>query len=385
MPPFTRDVPPSRILVVRLGAVGDVVRTLPAVRLLRRTWPGAHIAWAVEPGPGSVLAGQPDVDEWIVLERKAITRGLARLDPRALGRAWSFVRRLRAARPDLALDFQGSFKSGLVMRLSGAPVRVGFDRPFDREHAHLFANVRVALPRPRVHRVERAALLARAAGADDGPVVADLALTPEELAAGRAIVRRVAGSRTPIALAPFTSPKQAWKRYPLAHWGAVARGLAAAGHAVILVAGPGAEETAARRLAEDHGPGVFAVSAPPLRVLAGMIAACEMFVGGDTGPMHIAWSVGTPVVAVYGPTDPVLNAPWGEGHVVLAPPRPARRHDADPFPGITVELILSSALSLLARQRRPDRDPEALDPLAAPPRPPGRDAGDTGRPPGEGR
>jgi heptosyltransferase-1 len=125
--------------------------------------------------------------------------------------------------------------------------------------------------------------------------------------------------------------------------------LAEAGGAVLILAGPG-EEPAARQLAASAGVGVAAVCAPPLRVLAAVIAACELFVGGDTGPMHLAWAVGAPVVAIYGPTDPALNAPFGEGHCVLAPQRPTRRDDPDPFPGITPQLILNHALERLARR-----------------------------------
>ncbi len=354
--PFT-DGAPRRVLVVRLGALGDVVRTLPAVRLLRRTWPAARIAWAVESGPARLLAGAPDVDEFLVFERSAAAAALRRGDPRGLGRVTGFARALRAFGADLAIDFQASFKSGLVTRLAGAPRRVGFARRDGREGSHLFVNRRVLLPERRVHRVLRAAFLARSAGAAEGPLEADLGLTADERAQGEALVRRHAGARTAIALAPFSSPRQSWKRYPLHLWGEVAQGLAAAGHAVVLLAGPGTEETEARRLADRYGPGLFVPAAPPLRVLAGALAACDLFVGGDTGPMHLAWAVGVPVGAVYGPTEPVRNAPFGPGHVVLAPPRPARRHDPEPFPGITVELILSSALDRLARRSPPENRP----------------------------
>jgi len=356
MPATSREVSPRSILVLRFGAVGDVVRTLPAVRLLRRTWPEAKIVWAVEPGPGSLLRGCPDIDDFVVLPRREISRSLSHFNPRGLVLAGRFVRELRARRPDLALDFQSSFKSGSAMYLSGAAERWGFRRRDAREGAHWFANHRFALPAASRHRVERAVALARAAGAEDGPREADLGLTREEREKGLAVVERLAGARAAVALAPFSSARQSWKRFPKERWADVAAGLAAAGHAVLIIGGPG-EESEARRLCERAGAGVAFTGALPLRGLAAALAACDLFVGGDTGPMHIAWAVGLPVVAVYGPTDPSLNAPYGEGHVVLAPPKPSRRHDADPFPGITAELILSSALeqlrgrALLARRR----------------------------------
>ncbi len=356
MTPFSRTNPPRSILVVRLGAVGDIVRTLPAVRLLRRTWPATPLAWAVETGPAQLLRGHPDIDRLILLDRGGLRRAVARAAPRAALIARDFVRELRAFAPELALDFQGALKSGLTSWLSGARVRLGFDRPFARESSHIFANRRVQLSTPRLHRVHRAAVLARSAGAEDAPLEADLALTPEERAAGRAEVARLAAPREAIALAPFSSARQPYKRYPASRWTEVARRLAGAGRAVLVLAGPG-EEEAARRLCDEAGAGVVPVTAPPLRLLAAMLEECELFVGGDTGPMHLAWASGIPVVAVFGPTDPALNAPFGPGHCVLAPPRPSDRSAADPFPGITAELVSSRAISLLHECSLPETNP----------------------------
>ena len=347
LPPFRVDAPPARLLAVRLGAVGDVVRTLPAVRLLRRTWPATRIAWAVEPGAAPLVTGHPDVDEVIVLERRALERGAWRRPLAALGMLRGFVATLSGFAPTLSLDFQSSFKSGLVARLSGAPVRVGFDAPQDREGSHLFANHRVLLPEPRISRVLRAAALARAAGAEDGPLVADLALTVEDRRGAGAERARLAGDARLVALAPFSSVRQAWKRYPTERWATVAAGLAARGFAVGIVAGP-AEQEEARALCAAAGAHVLPTAPLPLKPLAALLGGSDLVISGDTGPMHLAWAAGAPVVAIYGPTDPVLNAPWGEGHAVLAPAQPTARDDADKFPGIGPDLVLEHALARLA-------------------------------------
>ncbi|RMF72842.1 MAG: lipopolysaccharide heptosyltransferase family protein [Acidobacteria bacterium] len=343
-PPPERD--PRRILVVRLGAVGDIVRTLPAVRRIRRRWPGARIAWAVERGPHALIEGHPDLDRLIVLDRRALAAAARRLSPAALTVVRAFRGALRDFAPDVALDFQASFKSGLVAWLSGAPSRWGFAAPHAREGSHLFANRRVPLPEPRIHRVERALALAAAAGAANGPVEADLALREDERAAGAVHVRELAGARPAVAVAPLTSRRQAWKRYPLERWAEVCRGLAAAGCRPLAVGGPG-EEPEIDALVRASGGAARPLGAIGLRELAAALAACKLLVAGDTGPMHLAWAVGTPVVAVYGPTDPVLNAPWGDGHVVLAPPRRTARHEADRFPGITPERIVEAACERL--------------------------------------
>lgn len=339
--------PPARVLIVRLGAVGDVVRTLPAVRLLRRAWPQARFAWAVEAGPAPLLTGHPDLDTVLVLDRRTLASPGAWFllkAPAVLGR---FLSSLRGFRPDLSLDFQSSLKSALVARLSGAPRRLGFDRPFDREKSHLLATERVGLPAGPLSRVERAVRLARAAGAPEGPIQADLAQSAEELARARRRVLDLLPRGPRIALAPFSSPRQRWKRYPLEGWAEAARGLCAAGCGVLILAGPG-EEAEARLLAARAGGGPLLLPPLGLRDLAALLGCVDLYLGGDTGPMHLAWAAGTPVVAVYGPTDPVVNAPWGEGHVALHPERVSRRRDAERFAGITPRLIVECTLERLA-------------------------------------
>ncbi len=331
---------PERILVVRLGAVGDVVRTLPAVGLLRQTWPQASIAWAVEEGAAPLLAGHPDIDRLLLLERRAITRAMRSASLRSFSLLRSFVSSMKDFSPQLSLDFQSSFKSGVVAWLSGAKRRVGFDRSCDREHSHLFANCQLRLRNPRVHRVLRAAELARAAGAADGDLVAKLALRKEELHEGRRHLRQLSPERTPVLLAPFSSKRQAWKRYPLDRWGAIALGLAKRGYGVVVLGGPGEREEA-QALCAEGGAHVRECCDLDLRQLGALISAAPLLVGGDTGPMHLAWAGGARVVAIYGPTDPVLNAPFGEGHALLAPQHPTRREDDDRFPGITPKLVLS--------------------------------------------
>ena len=344
--PAARLETPRRILVVRLGAVGDIVRTLPAVRRIRLAWPEARIGWAVERGPHGLIEHHPDIDALFVLERREIVAALRRGSPSGLGRIVSYRRELRAFAPDVSFDFQASLKSALVAYLSGAPIRWGFASDAARELSHLLANRRVSPGGAPLHRVERALRLAAAAGADRGPVVAELALRPEELAAGRERVRTLAHGRPAVAVAPLSSRRQAWKRYPADRWAAICRRLAAEGLAVLAVGGPG-EERELSALGDAAGGMLQPLGATGLRELAGALAACDLLVSGDTGPMHIAWAVGTPVVALYGPTDPVLNAPWGDGHVVLAPEHRSGRKDPDPFPGITPERVAGAALARL--------------------------------------
>ncbi|MDQ7007971.1 MAG: glycosyltransferase family 9 protein [Acidobacteriota bacterium] len=338
---------PRRVLVIRLGAVGDVVRTLPAVGLLRRAWPRARVAWAVETLSAPLLEGHPHIDQLVVLDRRRLQHLLRRLAPEAVRRIRDYRQSLRAFDAEVSLDFQGSLKSGLVAALAGAPKRFGFGARWAREGSHLFANHRVSLDPARRHRVLRAAALVEAAGvAPGGPLEADLALRPAELDQGRRRCRALCPTWPVVALAPFSSRRQAWKRYPLERWSAVARGLTERGVGVIILGGPG-ERQEAESLAEAAGHLAAVSTDLDLRGLAALIAACPVLVGGDTGPMHMAWATGARVVALYGPTDPALNAPFGKGHRVLAPPRPTSRRDADRFPGISPQRVIDSIFQVL--------------------------------------
>ncbi|MFT4537851.1 MAG: heptosyltransferase-1 [Planctomycetota bacterium] len=345
--PYSPEQPPKRILVIRLGAVGDLVRTLPAVLSLRETWPDAEIAWAVEQHVAPLIEGHPCIDKLIIINRDNLLAEARRFRPKALSRIIRFGREVREFAPDLSIDFQGCFKSGLASALSRAPVRIGFDREHVREWSHLFANVRLPLAKADQHRVRRALALARGAGAREVNISADLALTQEERQTARDFLKEIAHGRAVVAVAPFSSDRQAWKRYPRDSWCEVVRGLALQGYVVLLLAGPGEEEES-REIAKQVGPGVVPTQGVGLRNLAALLEECELLVGGDTGPMHLAWGVGTPVVALYGPTDPALNAPVGDGHILLHPERRTCRDDADRFPGITPQRVLSEALGLLS-------------------------------------
>jgi ADP-heptose:LPS heptosyltransferase len=312
--------PGARLLIVRLGAIGDVLRLLPAVRRLRAFSPRLHLAWLVEDLAAPLLEEHPDIDERIVLSRAEI-RGCGR-SPRLLaGLLRSLRRRLLAGRYDVAIDFQANLKSGLLTRLSGAPRRIGPSPRHGREMSFLFVNEWVDLSSATLNRVDRNLEIVGALGAANGPVEPSLPERPEE---GRAAVSLLAEAgfpaAPPVVLAPGTSARQAYKRWPVESWSRLARLLGAAGIRTLVVWGPG-EEPLARQVAAGSEA---ARLAPPtgLRLMAAVLRRSALFVGADTGPMHLAWVVGCPVVALFGPTDPRINAPRGPGdRSIVAPDR----------------------------------------------------------------
>jgi ADP-heptose:LPS heptosyltransferase len=297
--------------VVRLGAVGDVVRTLPAASALRAGYPGAKLAWLVESASASLLRAQPWIDEVIEFPREALRAALRAGRLGRLGRVASeFVRELRARRFDLAVDFHSIFRSGALALASGAPRRVAYARPFGRELAWLFASDRARLAPRRASRFERNEALVRFLGVAAPAAPRPLRPDPE---AERRIARELGGAPAPVAIHGGTSDATPHKRWTPEGYGAVARALREReGVASIVTVGPARDDRAFAEAVVKAAGGAAALAppTPALADLAALFARCRLYVGSDTGPLHVASLVGTPVVQLLGPTDPVENAPW---------------------------------------------------------------------------
>ncbi len=324
-----RDAPaalPSRVLLVRLSAVGDVINVLPSVGLLRAALPDAHLAFVVEDRAADLVRGHPLLDEAIVFPRRRWREMLAGGDPRRWREAASEVaayrRELRARRFDASLDFQGNLKGAMHALASGAPRRIGFAAGHGREASHLFANELVVPPADRPHRVEKFASLVAPLGAASGPLVYRL---PESATAhgraDRALATLEPGHvplRGYVCLHPGTSERGAGKRWAPSRFGALARELYTRRGAKVLVTwGPGEEGLAREVVAASGGTARVAPATTSLLDLAEVLRRAAVFVSADTGPMHLAAACGTRCVALFGPKDPAVYRPWGTGHVVL--------------------------------------------------------------------
>jgi heptosyltransferase-1 len=278
-----------RILVVRLGSMGDILHALPAVNLMRRTWPEAVIEWAVHPKWAGLLEGNPLDVRPIYVDRKS-----------AASRREAFAR-LRAQRYDIAVDFQGLIKSAIVSRVARREAVYGFHRSLLREWpSSWFYSHAVNTSEP--HVVGRNMALAIAAGAHPGPAEFPL---PEGRREGELPERFVLAA----PLAGWTS-----KQWPLENYAPLARRLKEEfGLSLVLNGAPNAE--AALRSVEGAWVHVSGI--------AGLIDATRRataVVGLDSGPMHLAAALGKPGVALFGPTDPARNGPYGDSLTVLRHP-----------------------------------------------------------------
>jgi heptosyltransferase-1 len=277
----------SRIVAVRLGAMGDIIHTLPAVASLKHSFPGSRLTWVVEPRWAPLLEGNPFVDRLLLLDR---TSGAG------LWRAW---RELRATPCQLAVDFQGLMKSALAACAAGPERIFGFHQSQAREPlAALFYSDRV---RARsVHVVDRNLDMAASAGASS--VLRCFPLPPGQ-----------AEGTLPSGAFVLASPMSGWrsKQWPLEYYGRLAARLLRETGMPLVLNGPPA--------ANDMLAGV-PDAVPHCSSVQGLIDATRRaaaVVGVDSGPLHLAAALGKPGVAVFGPTDPARNGPCGGSLTVL--------------------------------------------------------------------
>ena len=302
----------DRILIIRLGALGDVVRTLPAVEAIRDHYAEAQVAWLVEPRAAAVLHGQKAIDEILVFPRDVLSRDLRAGRWFAAGRTfYSFVRELREGRFGLVLDFHSILKSGILARLSGSSQRVALGPPEGREFSWLFANRVVPGDPTRRSRFERNAAMARFLGINDEVLRGYRFEATEE---SRLRIEKSWGDRPNcIAIHPGASPGKSYKRYAAQHYGEVARLLwrsQGVRSLVIRGADPDEHDLARTVVEASGGAAELAPETDTASDLAALLARCRIFIGADTGPLHLAALVGTPVVQLLGPTDPVQNTPF---------------------------------------------------------------------------
>src|ERR1041385_7985214 len=290
-----------RILIVRLGSIGDIVHALPSLAAIRRRLPEAEVSWVVESRAAEILRSNPLLDRLIVIDTKALRRGL--MSGETLRAPRQQLRLLRASAFDLALNFQGLIKSAMIARLSGARRIVGFAREALREPAsRILLQEQVTTPKG-LHVIRKN--LALAEGALQIPVPVDskdfefpiaLDQTHEDEAAN------AVGIDQPYAI---LNPGGGW---PTKLWSAEKFGLLADElwnhfrlHSLVMC-GPGEEELTARALGSSKSGKARGVSIS-LKGLCALAKHADVYVGGETGPTHLAIAMRTPVVGLLGPTE----------------------------------------------------------------------------------
>jgi len=310
----------QKILVLRLGAVGDVIRTLPAVKALKEHRPSSSITWIVEEPSRALLESQPEVDNVILFPRRRWTRGMKSLHGvwGAIGEMREFAKDLRGRKFDVALDFHGILKSGVLSYFSGSPQRIGYDRRSTKEGNFLFSNVKVKLPREKICRFERNRLLLKGIGLELRDLKYSLHIPPEDREYVTSFFKTSPTSihrpihRPLIAIHPGTSRKASFKRWMPDQYARLSDHLIQELNATVLFTwGTEELEWVEGIRSQMKEPSLLAPKTESLTQLGEVYRNCDLYIGGDTGPMHIASLMGIPAVVIYGPTDPVENEPIG--------------------------------------------------------------------------
>jgi len=354
-----------KILLIRLRLIGDVVFTTPIPRALKRAYPGAHLTYVVEEAALPVVAGNPHLDAVIVAARPGGLRRLAA--------DLALARRLRRERFDIAIDFHGGPRSSWLTLATGARQRIGYTIK-GRSWMYTRAVDRPRALRPR-HSVDNQwDLLEAIDGWSTGrpDPLRDGVEMPLDPAADARIARRLSeagvGDRHEIVVV-HVSAGNPFRRWPEASFATVVAGLAAGSplRRIVLSSGP-SDRAAAERIARlarselaDAAGRVVDFGEFDLRELRALVARARLFVGGDTGPLHVAATTATPIVGIYGPTEPVRSAPWRDPRVPTEavevnglPCRPCDQRVCEPgdFRCLTTlrpEAVLSAAERALGR------------------------------------
>lgn len=347
-----------RILIVRLSAMGDIIHAMPAVAGLRHEFPELLVDWAIEERWAPLISAREVPDSDPVTELSA-EHPLVNLVHRVHMRRWrqspfswttmSEIRTLRARLRkigyDHVIDLQGAIRSALLAKASGAKVRAGARNPRELP-ARWWYNVKAHTPAR--HVVDQAAEIVSAAlGRGITPEMPPFPRSAEaELWVDKLLVSK---SSPQFAL---INPGAGWgaKCWPADRYAALVRNLGVHGLKSLVNAGPG-ELDLAEEVCRSNPQHTSIAECSLLRLIA-LMRRASLFVGGDTGPLHLASALNVPVVAIFGPTDPARNGPYGGRYVVLRSPESKRDHTRhrEPEPGllnITVDQVTEAALSLL--------------------------------------
>ena len=337
-----------RFLVIRLSSLGDIVHALPAVAALGRTFPGAEIHWLIEKRYASLLAGNPYVHRIIALDTLSWRGSLPPLP--LLREMMKTLIGLRGSGYEVAVDFQGLWKSAMLALLAGANERVGLAGPWLREpSASVLYTDRVSAA-GRKHVVEESLVLVERLGARVGAWEFPLPHTPED---DRYVDDQLARLEAREFL--IINPGGGWKakRWAPENYALLLRQLEARlGCTLLLTGSPNEQELIAGILRIAGAKRAFYFPSSVVQFIA-LARRARLLLGGDTGPLHLAAAVGTPLVAIHGPTDPARNGPFHKADIALyngAPVNHSRRdQNAAYIEGISVERVEAAIEERLAR------------------------------------
>jgi len=351
---------PENILIIRLSAIGDVINVLPALRRLRAQFPGSKITWLVEDRASEILRDHPDVDEVIIYPRKKWQSGILRVNKslNIISESLSFYKKLRKNHYDLVIDFQGNLKSAVMNLITGSGNRLGFGRGYCKEFNYLSTQHHVYPVGKKIHRIEKNLSLLKELDIETTFLQPELPVTKDDEEYISNFIDEKADPSLPIIIIhPGTSKFGSFKQWPAENYTLLADMIQDKYDAnVILTWGPGELDVVNEIAGSVKHKALPACETKSIKQLTALIKRATLFIGGDTGPLHIASIMGIPVVGLYGPKDPAIYGPYDGTAIVIkkdVPCSPCRKRTCgDPIcmSSILPEDVFSGVEKLLQKK-----------------------------------
>lgn len=308
----------ERILIVKLSSIGDVVHSLPTLKALRDTYPQAYIAWVVEEKSKDIVVGNPYLDEVIIFEKERWKKELFKTKGarESLREVFNFRKLLRKKKFDLAIDLQGLMRSGLIAYLSGAKYRIGYKD--SREMSSLFYNIKVSPNSRKPHAVESCLSIVEHLGAKVEEVEFPIWVSKEDENYVESFLKENNCNQEDllIGLNPGASiPYKRWEKEKFASLGDI---LQEKYQAKVILLGSSSDVKLDQEVVSlmKKKP-IDAGGKTTIKQLTALIKRCSLFIGNDTGPLHIAVAVRTPVIAIFGPDNPKRTGPYGKENIII--------------------------------------------------------------------
>ncbi len=347
---------PKKILIVRLGAMGDVLHALPAAMYLKSMFSEIQVGWVVEKRWSPLLEWRFHQHAFPDVVHKVDTRGWRKNLWASRGEIATALRELRGENYDIAVDFQGAMKSAVIALMSGAKRRFGFANPWEKAASLFYTNpVRIT----SVHVVKQnRELAAELVGNPSAENVTGsfFQWAPSDPMMQQWLTSEILRLRLQGGFV-ILNPGAGWgsKQWPVERYAELARELGAYGVRSLVNHGPGEEELAAH--VERNSDGHAVAASFNISQLMAITRKASLFVGGDTGPMHLAALLNVPVVALFGPTDPARNGPYGTKSVVLRDASSVTSHKRireteAGLRNITVPQVLEAVYQLLGTKQQ---------------------------------
>lgn len=308
-----------KILIIKLSAIGDVIHTLPALNALRKFYPAAQITWIIEQAAFPLIIGHPSIDRIILSQRKKWKKDL--FDPltrkKALKEIYKFIKEIRDTRYDIVIDFHQLIKSGLLVWLAKGDRKIGFDRGMAHmEESQIFLNEKIPPVSMELHALKRNLMLLEAIGIPSGKIEYQISIKQSDKDHARRLVLENRIQDSFVVLNPVAQwDSKLWMNHK---WAQLADALIKDYNIPVIFTGSADDYfliEKIREMMEEKAANLAGKTS--LKSLAALYRMAKIIITTDTGPMHLAAAIETPVIALFGPTAPWRTGPFGLMHKII--------------------------------------------------------------------